>query len=111
MKSWFGWTLVILAIAAAADGVYAYRWYLARDGSTQRRAIVIPQSEHQLDEEYAWVRKHKKLNIPTELSLICEHERLYELWAFRHPPYHEDVWFDLGIRKDICNEKSNVSHR
>jgi hypothetical protein len=34
MKSWFGWTLLILAIAGVADGFYAYRWYFTRDGSS-----------------------------------------------------------------------------
>ena len=101
----------MLAIATAGGGIYAYHRSVARDGSTQRRAIIIPQSNHQLDDGYAWVRKHKKLNIPTEQSLICDHDRLYELWAYRNPPRYEDVWFDLGIRKDICNEKSDASRR
>jgi hypothetical protein len=106
MKSWFAWTLFVLAIAAVADGYYAYQRYFARDGSTVTRAIVIPKSEHQLEDEYAWVAKHPEGAVfPVEQALFCRRGRLYERWTFGTSNQRE-VYFDLGIDKEICDAKS-----
>jgi hypothetical protein len=103
MKSWFGWTLFILAIAGVADGFYAYRWYFSRDGSSLHRAIVIPQSELQLQDEFAWVGEHHNGPMfPVEQTLVCDDGRLYERWTFGTAPTQENLYFDLGRRKDIC---------
>jgi hypothetical protein len=107
MKSWFGWTLLVLAIAAVADGFYAYRWYFARDGSSVRRAIVIPQSEHQVQDEFAWVFAHHRGDLfPSEQALFCEGERLYEQWNLGKEPNLETFYFDLGVSKDICGAQA-----
>ncbi len=108
MKSWFGWTLVVLGIATAADGYYAYRWYLARDGSRVRRAIVIPHSEHQVQDEFDWVFAHHRGDLfPSEQALFCERDRLYEQWTLGTEPHQEFFYFDLGVQKDICGAEVN----
>jgi hypothetical protein len=108
MKSWFGWTLLILAIAGVADGFYAYRWYFARDGSSVRRAIVIPQNGHQAEDELAWVlANHRGDMFPSEQALFCQGDRLYEQWNLGKEPNLEIFYFDLGVDKDICGTKSN----
>jgi hypothetical protein len=108
MKSWFGWTLLVLAIAGVADGFYVYRWYFTRDGSSVRRAIMIPESEHQVQDEFAWVAAHHHGDtFPSEQALLCDHGRLFEQWTLGTPPKQEIFYFDLGIRRDICEAKSN----
>jgi hypothetical protein len=106
MKSWFGWTLLVLAIAATADGYYAYRWYFAKDGSSVQRAVAIKPSKHQLEDEYAWISQHvEDATFPVEQALFCVRGRLYEKWTFGSPNQRE-VYFDLGKNDKICDAKS-----
>ena len=108
MRSWFAWTLLVLAIAAVADGFYAYHWYFVRDGSSVRRAIIIPQSEHQAQDELAWVIAHHHGDLfPSEQALFCDGERLYEQWNLGKEPNLEIFYFDLGVSKDICDTKAS----
>jgi hypothetical protein len=108
MKSWFAWTLLVLAVAGIIDGFYAYRWYFARDGSSVRRAIVIPQSEHQAEDELAWIFAHHHGDLfPCEQALFCEGDRLYDQWNLGKEPNLEFFYFDLGVDKEICTPKSN----
>jgi hypothetical protein len=106
MKSWFGWTVLVLAIAAIADGYYAYRWYFAKDGSSVQRAVVIKPSEHQLEDEHAWISRHPEgATFPVEQALFCVRGRLYEKWTFGSPSQRK-VYFDLGKNDKICDAKS-----
>jgi hypothetical protein len=108
MKSWFGWTLFVLVCVAVADGFYAYRWYFSSDGSSVRRAIVIPPSDHQANDELAWIfAHHRGALFPTEQGLFCEGDRLYEHWTLGEKPPLEVYYFDLGVNKDICGAKSD----
>jgi len=106
MKSWFAWTLFVLALAAVADGFYAYHWYFAKDGSCVQKAIVIEPSEHQLEDEYAWVSQYRGGALPVEQALFCVRGRLYEKWTFGLSTPHEELYFDLGINGKICDAKS-----
>jgi NTF2 fold immunity protein len=54
MKSWFGWTLLVLSIAGIIDGFYAYRWYFAEDRSTTGQAIVTRQNERRAKDDFGW---------------------------------------------------------
>jgi hypothetical protein len=108
MKSWFAWTLFVLAVAGIIDGFYAYRWYFARDGSSIRRAIVIQQGEHEAKDQLAWIFAHHRGDLfPSEQALFCQGDRLYEQWNLGKEPNLEIFYFDLGVNKEICAPKPN----
>jgi hypothetical protein len=99
----------MLAIVGVAAGAYVCRLYFPKDGSSVRRAIVIPQSEHQVQDEFDWVfAHHTGALFPSEQGLICKGDRLYELWNLGEPPNMKSYYFDLGVQKSICGNKTDA---
>ena len=85
-----------------------------RDGSTMEKAIIVRKpGKKAVDEERRWMLKIYPVQglVPLEQALLCNKGILYDYWLLSTPVGKKELYFDLGVRKDICNAQTDPTMR
>jgi hypothetical protein len=99
MKSWFGWTLLVLVIAAVADGFYAYHWYFARDGSSARSGGEATLTELKPD-AFRFLHTEQQTIPPTVVNGRTVDTITYGVFQFRYSHSNPlEFWGDFEDKK------------
>jgi hypothetical protein len=100
------WRFLVTILVADVAAISFVHWAaLPHDGSSIEGAIMIRPSEHQVQDEWAWLFEHHRgPRLPAEQALLCRENRLYERWLMGDPPNADEVYFDLGVNRSICED-------
>ena len=93
MKSWFRWTLLVLVIAAVADGFYAYHWYFA----SNRGEATLPELK---PDTFRFLHTEQQSIPPIEVNGRTVDTITYGVFQFRYSYANPlEFWGDFEDKK------------